>query len=274
MIIYTSLLIVTVKATLAFADSMSLSIDLRFTDPAAPLFIDVEGDNVETLFVISTSQVHGAASSTQRTNTQTTNTKKREREQSSNETPRTKKPMKVVQPVDPDTYSNRSHSVSRSNSHVPGSMPPPSFVPNRSSYQVPPSTGFGNNSGAGPSKQKEPLFLPSSQMSAADEEVLKSTGLGIETMNANELADLLDGEGEEVDFTYVSQVPSSQYGEADTDQGGDYMQVDEPDSLELVEDGLTATQISGGADKVTLTHYCSHAKSHASLQIFQPLFED
>lgn len=39
---------------------MSLSLDLRFTDPAAPLYIDVEGDSLEALFVISTSQVHGA----------------------------------------------------------------------------------------------------------------------------------------------------------------------------------------------------------------------
>ncbi|THG99804.1 hypothetical protein EW026_g2608 [Hermanssonia centrifuga] len=32
---------------------------MRFTDPASPLFIDVEGDLSETLFVISTSQVAG-----------------------------------------------------------------------------------------------------------------------------------------------------------------------------------------------------------------------
>ncbi|KAF9010669.1 Rad9-domain-containing protein [Cyathus striatus] len=48
------------NATIAFADSMSLSLDLRFTDPAAPLFIDVEGDSSDILFVISTSQVQGA----------------------------------------------------------------------------------------------------------------------------------------------------------------------------------------------------------------------
>ncbi|TFY53994.1 hypothetical protein EVG20_g9883, partial [Dentipellis fragilis] len=49
------------NATIAYADSMSLSLDLRFTDPAAPLFIDVEGDSIESLFVISTSQVPGGA---------------------------------------------------------------------------------------------------------------------------------------------------------------------------------------------------------------------
>ena len=33
---------------------------MRFTDPAAPLFIDLDDDLVEILFVIATSQVLGA----------------------------------------------------------------------------------------------------------------------------------------------------------------------------------------------------------------------
>ncbi|KAH7888735.1 Rad9-domain-containing protein [Phlebopus sp. FC_14] len=48
------------NATIAFAESMGSTLDLRFTDPAAPLFIDVEGDESDCLFVISTSQIQGA----------------------------------------------------------------------------------------------------------------------------------------------------------------------------------------------------------------------
>lgn len=48
----------------------------------------------------------------------------------------------------------------------------------------------------------------------ADEAVLRETGLGIEDMDADELADMLEGEGEEVAFDFSSQRP------ADRDQQG------------------------------------------------------
>lgn len=47
------------NATIAFAEATSSPLELRFTDPAAPLFIGVEGDESECLFVISTSQIQG-----------------------------------------------------------------------------------------------------------------------------------------------------------------------------------------------------------------------
>ena len=111
-------------------------------------------------------------------------------------------------------------------------------------------------------RQKEPLFLPSSQMSAADEEVLRATGLGVESMDAHELADLLEGEGEEVDFSFASQRANE-------------MQVDEQDSFELVEEGgLSATQSSHNEDKVCSSLSLFVASKHSHLQTFQPLFED
>ncbi|KAF9527306.1 Rad9-domain-containing protein [Crepidotus variabilis] len=230
-------------ATIAFADSIAQSLDLRFTDPAAPLFIDLEGDSFECMFVISTSQHHGAAhNGTQKSNsTQLANNKKRERSES--ETPRLKRPIKVVQPADLQVYNNQPRSDSRASSRIPGSMPPPSIVPNRSTFHAVASQGFSGNSQPQIStRQEEPLFLPSSsQMTAAEIEVLRATGLGIEDMDADELAEMLDGEGQEVDFSQRHLGPA----------GGDYMQMDEPDSLELVEDtGLPATQSSHCVDKV------------------------
>ncbi|KAL1670054.1 Rad9/Ddc1, partial [Schizophyllum commune] len=51
------------NSTIAFAESMGLPLDLHFTDPAAPLFIDIEGDCFDSLFVISTSTVPGSMAS-------------------------------------------------------------------------------------------------------------------------------------------------------------------------------------------------------------------
>lgn len=184
---------------------MSLSLDLRFTDPAAPLFIDVEGDNSETLFVISTSQVHGAVTGAPSQRYHASGNKKRDRDETPADT-RNKKPMKAVQKVGSRTPSvphalvpgSAATSVSARSSQREmhdDTMPPPSFIP----LNIPP---------ARPGASREPLFLPtSSQLSVIDEAVLKSTGLGIESMDANELADMLEGEGEEVAFDFASQDP-------------------------------------------------------------------
>ena len=241
---------------------MTLPLDLRFTDPAAPLFIDIEGDATETLFVISTSQVQGALTATQTNNgnsSSNSNLKKREREQSSSQTPRIKKSMKVVQPAGSERLNVRSSSTSRSESRVPGSMPPPSIIPGINFSQMPHrSQNHTHNDTSSKSERKnEPLFLPSSQMSAADEELLRSTGLGIETMDAQELADMLEGEGEEVDFSYVSQPPKV-FGKLDKNPLHDEMQVDGPESFELVEDDILHETQSDDVTRVSFHSICAH----------------
>ena len=102
---------------------------------------------------------------------------------------------------------------------------------------MPRSQGYNNDTSSSKVERKnEFLFLPSSQMSAEGEELLRSTGLGIENMDEQELADMLEGEGEEVDFSYVSQPPRN-FKKLDKNVH-DEMQVDGPESFELVEDGI------------------------------------
>ncbi|KAH9975790.1 Rad9/Ddc1 [Lactifluus volemus] len=48
------------NATIAYAESMEAILDVRFTDPAAALYVDVQSDSIESLFAISTSRVPGA----------------------------------------------------------------------------------------------------------------------------------------------------------------------------------------------------------------------
>jgi cell cycle checkpoint control protein RAD9A len=55
---------------------------------------------------------------------------------------------------------------------------------------------------------EEPLFLPSSsQLSQSEADFLRSAGLGDEEMDADDLAAMLEGEGEEVAFDFASQPP-------------------------------------------------------------------
>jgi cell cycle checkpoint control protein RAD9A len=248
------------QATIAFADSMSLSLEMRFTDPAIPLFVEIEGDALEILFVISTSQVQGAPSSTQR-NTQAMNTRKREREQSTSETPRLKKPMKAAQSValERELPNNRSDYNSRASSRAFGSMPPPSAIPygfsqavsqQNLNHDVPLSAYQPARNLHHQQKQNDPLFLPSSQMSVADEAALRAIGLEAEDMDADQLVDLLEGEGEEVDFSHMSQAPALM-------ENIQAMHIDnniEVDGEDLIEEPeFSATQASEDANRVCHT---------------------
>ena len=178
---------------------MSLALDLRFTDPAAPLFIDVEGDHTETLFVISTSQVHGAAPGVRRQHYPSdSSSKKRGREETPQET-RNTKPMKVVRSVEgrilqtPRTGTAERSPIPLTQAPAQASqIDPPPFMPNIT--PEPP-----------PVQMKEPLFLPSlSQLSTVDEAVIRATGLELENMHADEP---MGDEGEEVAFGIASQDP-------------------------------------------------------------------
>ncbi|KAG6885925.1 hypothetical protein C0993_007943, partial [Termitomyces sp. T159_Od127] len=223
------------NATIAYADSMSVAIDLRFTDPAAPLFMDIEGDNSEGLFVISTSQVHGVGTGTSSQTHVAPNVKKRERE----ETPldiRNKKPMKAVQHVDPRTPSVPPY-VRRLPGHTPSTSQAAPSNPQ-------PDCMTDNAMASQPLAQlpQEPLFLPSSsQLSSADIEILRATGLGIETMDVKELAELLDGEGEEVAFDFASQNPDN-HNFSERPGSSDDWQRTESFELECDAAGIPPTQ--------------------------------
>ena len=133
---------------------MASALELRFTDPAAPLFIDIEGDESDGLFVISTSQLQASTGSNANTRYSSTpkpqqpggqkrpyagneaqqflNTSGSGRERS--ETPRVekvKKSMKAVQrmEVSAGTSASRENSAMINDEHM---MPPPPIPkPNR-----------------------------------------------------------------------------------------------------------------------------------------------
>lgn len=236
---------------------MALSLDLRFTDPAAPLFIDIEGDNSESLFVISTSQVHGAVTGAPTEHYQSSNSKKRERQDSPTET-RNKRPMKAVQVVDRVMLSSHSH---------PRSAPLAVHVSDQeTSRNVPPHSDRD--------VYHEPLFLPgSSQLSAAHEQAIRSSGLGVENMDADELAQILDGEGEEVAFDFSSQRPPNEVLETSQLQQT-RGEIEDSDNSDLqIEDGdFEPTQISDSSRASSSSP--SRLDVLTPAQMFQPLFKD
>ncbi|EPQ56505.1 hypothetical protein GLOTRDRAFT_115739 [Gloeophyllum trabeum ATCC 11539] len=171
------------NATIAFAESLALTLDLRFTDPLSPLFIDVDDESFQALFVISTSQLHGTGGGASQAGSQS---RKRTREEdeapaardNTKRAPDRKKPMKVVQRTDVDGYERAVNRASSTSQPGGGSMPPPS-VPRQQSPLF-------SQRAESPSRRdaSEPLFLPASQLSQAQEQAIRDSGLGIENMNA------------------------------------------------------------------------------------------
>lgn len=162
---------------------------MQFTEPASPIYIDfnTEASDSEFLFVISTTQsVYDSPAPSKRP--RPINLLKRDRECDQNAR-NSGGSDDVARPVKKRPLSA---TLSRQN--------------NNSSSQFP-VTGDGPNGGdvlsvsgaPGPMVDPNPLFLPgASQLSNADLDLLRSSGLEIEHMDYEEFEAMMAAEGEEV----------------------------------------------------------------------------
>ncbi|THH32490.1 hypothetical protein EUX98_g1666 [Antrodiella citrinella] len=194
------------NAAIAFAESCSLTLDLRFTDPADPLFIEAEGgDLYDTLFIISMSQVTGVTTSNVNKQIRPTRPPSKKRPLEEDRAPvasgsrstvnelAKKKPNKAVVPV--DARSVRDTSSIRDTSAPAKSMPPPT-LPASAMRRPPSELSYADE--YEPPHQEQPLFLPSTQLSQADQELIRESGLGIEDMNMDEFNAMMDDDGEDL----------------------------------------------------------------------------
>ncbi|KAI0819150.1 Rad9-domain-containing protein, partial [Trametes gibbosa] len=249
------------NATIAFAEASELSLEIRFTDPDAPLYIDVGGDLADTLFVIAASRLQSVSPESSQAresegqaeskgkkrpleeDSHGANVQAAERERG-NTHARPGRPTKVVHRADADRSS------------IVREMDPP-----RPSAAEP-QPSWAILTAAQPRQGQEPLFLPGSQLSqlpAGAEAAIIASGLGIEHMTAEELEDMLEGDGEEVEFSTQRSVcavlgvsPGGRLGtnmdedeeiEFDDDVGHGQRR----DSFELMEDvEMAPTQNEGG----------------------------
>jgi cell cycle checkpoint control protein RAD9A len=174
---------------------MDAVLNVRFTDPAAALYVNVQSDSIESLFAMSTSRVPGAPEPPEGTVPRQTRSAepsgsaqgRRTNKRSSDETTMRRTPAKVVQRVSPHTLARRAS----------GAQPPaPSHAPTR--HQ--PSHAIRH-------PREEPLFLPGSQLSAADKEALHASGLG--DMDADEFNAMMEDEGVEVGLNLDPPLPDA-----------------------------------------------------------------
>ena len=226
------------QALVAFADAQNVSFELMFTAPSEPLCINAEFDGCQILSVISTTQVReeveedGRPANNSRAPTASA-ARKRLRE---NEEPQTsdvrgnpRKSMKVVQKMNEEQESQLPYNSSRS---APISSRP--LAPS----QPDPVDGR--------LQQAQPLFLASQNLSQVHMEAIAESGLGLENMNAEEFAAMLDDEGVDL-FEAGGATMDVETLDSSGDVNGTEL---EEDQLEYTESELGPTQASSGSDKV------------------------
>ncbi len=212
--------------------------ELRLAAPSEPLCISAEADDCQMQFMISTMQVRGADDDEPRPSVQqaanrvvsSSNGRKRGREEE-------------------EAPARRKQEVRRSLKVVekPGA---PSA--NGEASQRTAASGY-----TGPGATQQPLFL-ASQLSTAAVEAIRESGLGIENMDADEFAALMDDDGEDVDFGGLRSPSPLRPGNNIDNERRDSRDgsLEYADSEDEGRDGLGPTQLQRSADegKVTFSH--------------------
>lgn len=181
------------QATIALAESLNVSLDMRFTLPAEPIYIffDMEA-GAEYLFVISTTQKETGGRG---------NALKRSRGEDTQDGSVAAKRSAMDRPSPPSRAVSLSQAQPISPLPHPLSFPPqgdgaPSQLPS-----IPDKTRQSSNRLPlflpGASQDAEPP-MPASQLSARDLDLVRSAGLGIEHMDYEEFEAMMEAEGEEV----------------------------------------------------------------------------
>jgi cell cycle checkpoint control protein RAD9A len=168
---------------------------VRFTDPAAALYVNVQSESIESMFAMSTSHVPGApapAGAAVLSQARSAGSSGSARDRASRKRPREgttvrqRTPAKVVERVAPSALIRGSQGARQPAPLRASAMRRPSFPVRH--------------------RQEESLFLPGSQMSTADKEALHASGLG--DMDADEFNAMMEDEGEEVGFNLgLSDIP-------------------------------------------------------------------
>ncbi|KAF8513940.1 Rad9-domain-containing protein [Gautieria morchelliformis] len=190
-------------ATIALAESLSVALDMQFTEHASPLYIKFNTDafDAEFFFVISTTQsLYDSLSPSKRP--KPINLRKRGREGGQN--------AENAGDGESAMWSTRKRPLRQASPPEGGACSQNADLRNAPSHgDLPSATGARDQLG-----DQEPLFLQgASQLSNADLEVLRSSGLGTEHMDFEEFEAMMAADGEEVGMsTAVENVKEDNEG--------------------------------------------------------------
>jgi cell cycle checkpoint control protein RAD9A len=218
------------------ADALSTSLDIRFTENEKPVYVNVEAEDCTMLFVIATNHLREAvdvprsqvrrmqpAHAGSRIALGVAAAAKRPSDTSGTPAPSRPRISTGNDANEPQHELDRSHRSQR----TPGTAPAASFSAmlqdGMDSNMFADEDTSNDTACAPPPSQSQPLFL-ASQVSVADMEVIRQSGLGIESMDADEFAAMLEGDGEEIgegisDGEHARRASTSEYDELEEEMG-------------------------------------------------------
>lgn len=199
------------------ADALVIPIDFRFTRSLEPVYLNFGADDSTMLFVLATHTVRGAG-------TDDADLQPRARPQNGNISQQHGRRLAsgVAQPVKRGRPGEDGDAGSRAESEISAPGPcrprfgtrPQRIESSRSPTELDLASTIASRAlvddhgGAAhdsltdeipPPSQSQPLFL-ASQLSQRDMDAIRESGLGIEDMDAEQFAEMLDCEGEEINF--------------------------------------------------------------------------
>ncbi|KAF8507795.1 Rad9-domain-containing protein [Hysterangium stoloniferum] len=220
------------NATISLADSLSVALDLRFTQASSPIVIEFDTDSLESeyLFVISTTD------SVYDPSMQSTSANLRKRVREGGDKEEQNSPSLESEPR--ATKKKSQPAAFRTNSAAQSQVVAPAPISQRAAPQDAQSQldlGGQSLSATGAPTVREPLFMPgASQLSNADLDILRGSGLGIEHMDYEEFEQMMEAEGEEVGTsTQMKHTFEKLVSEDEMDQEG----------AGMVYEQLAATQV-------------------------------
>lgn len=254
---------------MVLADSLNIPLEMRFTLPAEPMYITAETEECSMLFVIATNitraedddpAIKQLRSGTYQHGSANANARKRALEDDAANGRMgngSRRSSKVVRRLDSRASSRQDAGTQQSRNGNSQASSGPRSGTRQPTASTPSSATLGDDGDTGQQQEELPLFL-SSQLSVADIEVLQQSGLGVETMTADEFAAMLDGEGQEVNDDILMKPPSKAPGpssarpstKSGVSTNGEWEECDELDDDDMV---MGPTQSEGSADKVSTT---------------------
>lgn len=264
---------------MALADSLTIPLEMRFTLPAEPMHITAETEECSMLFVIATNitraedddpAIKQLRAGTYQHGSANTNARKRALEDDAANRRMgngSRKSSKVIRRLDSSSRQNTGTQQSPNGTSRASSGQ--GIGTKQTTVSTPSSATLGGYGDIGQEQEELPLFL-SSQLSVADIEVLQQSGLGVETMTADEFAAMLDDDGVEVNGDIPMKPPSNTPGpssvrpstKSGVSTNGEWEECDELDDDDMV---MGPTQSEGSADKVSTVVHCLGVPSDVSL---------
>jgi hypothetical protein len=273
------------QATISHAEQLNLPLNMHFTEPGQPFFIEIETDDVEdpdgegrglfeTFFAVATTQVDDEDDDDEPTTIKEKRTRPRVEVASTADRRPTKKRTSaqvVIKPTDAPSVTTSQHTLRRTSQVAVANISNDTQRTQASRTQTQYRSQHSDATARGERRSKtksttEPLFIPASQpeLTQREQQVLQESGWGDGNIAYEDFEALMGDDGEEVDFD-VSRNGGGGRSESVNVKFGQRKELELPSDGEPSDDSHKENDESGReeipATQITMASVCPFSTS-------------